>query len=132
MRPADITKDVLEFCKSFYAGTWSTERFAKEVDKSGLLKGIEDNGDGLRYIDKVPVMGLSADQWESLDDEQLMSKLKRAPAGIKTHHAYEGGLLRHVVDLLRMAGAIAPLYPQLDPDMLLVGVFFTTSVKSMN
>ena len=75
MRPADITKDVLEFCKSFYAGTWSTERFAKEVDKSGLLKGIEDNGDGLRYIDKVPVMGLSADQWESLDDEQLMKWL---------------------------------------------------------
>lgn len=58
-----------------------------------------------------------------LADEQLFSKLRRAPAGIKTHHAYEGGLLRHVVDLLRIAQAIAPNYPQLDSEMLIVGVF---------
>ena len=58
-----------------------------------------------------------------LDDASLMDKLKRAPAGIKTHHAYEGGLLRHVVDLLRIADVIAPLYPQLDGEILRVGVF---------
>jgi 3'-5' exoribonuclease len=58
-----------------------------------------------------------------LADDQLLQKLQRAPAGIKTHHAYEGGLLRHIVDLLRIARAIAPNYPQLDVDMLLVGVF---------
>lgn len=58
-----------------------------------------------------------------LNDEALMDKFRRAPAGIKTHHAYEGGLLRHVIDLLRIAVAIAPNYPQLDVDMLLLGVF---------
>ncbi len=58
-----------------------------------------------------------------LSDERLMDQLSRAPAGIKTHHAYEGGLLRHVVDLMRIADAVSPLYPQLDGDMLLVGVF---------
>ncbi len=58
-----------------------------------------------------------------LSDERLMDKLRRAPAGIKTHHAYEGGLLRHVLDLLRIADAVAPHYPQLDREMLLVGVF---------
>ena len=58
-----------------------------------------------------------------LGDEQLLDRLRRAPAGIKTHHAYEGGLLRHVVDLLRMAEAVAPHYAQLDAEMLLVGVF---------
>lgn len=58
-----------------------------------------------------------------LSDEALMEALGRAPAGIKTHHAYEGGLLRHVVDLLVMADAIAPSYPQLDRDLLIVGVF---------
>ncbi|MEZ6133315.1 MAG: OB-fold nucleic acid binding domain-containing protein [Pirellulaceae bacterium] len=57
-----------------------------------------------------------------LGDDRLMDQLRRAPAGIKTHHAYEGGLLRHVLDLLRIATAIAPHYPQLDRDMLLVGV----------
>ncbi len=58
-----------------------------------------------------------------LADEALMGKLRRAPAGIKTHHAYEGGLLRHVLDLMRIASAVAPHYPQLDSEMLLVGVF---------
>ncbi|HBE67251.1 MAG TPA: CMP-binding protein [Planctomycetaceae bacterium] len=58
-----------------------------------------------------------------LSDARLMEALSRAPAGIKTHHAYEGGLLRHVVDLLAMADAIAPSYPQLDRDLLIVGVF---------
>ncbi|MFO0939214.1 MAG: HD domain-containing protein [Pirellulales bacterium] len=58
-----------------------------------------------------------------LDDEKLMSQLCRAPAGIKTHHAYEGGLLRHIVDLLRIADSIAPHYPQLDRDLLVIGVF---------
>jgi 3'-5' exoribonuclease len=58
-----------------------------------------------------------------LADETLTRKLRRAPAGVKTHHAYEGGLLRHVLDLMRIATAVAPNYPQLDPEMLLVGVF---------
>ncbi|MCA9131871.1 MAG: HD domain-containing protein [Planctomycetales bacterium] len=58
-----------------------------------------------------------------LADEKLLAQLCRAPAGIKAHHAYEGGLLRHVVDLLRIAEAVAPHYAQLDNEMLLVGVF---------
>ncbi len=58
-----------------------------------------------------------------LHDQLLIGKLRRAPAGIKTHHAYEGGLLRHVLDLLRIAEVVAPFYPQLDRDILLVGIF---------
>lgn len=58
-----------------------------------------------------------------LSDEQLLDKLRRAPAGIKAHHAYEGGLLRHVLDLMRIAEAVAPNYAQLDVEMLLAGVF---------
>ncbi len=58
-----------------------------------------------------------------LSDDQLLRKLRLAPAGIKTHHAYEGGLLRHILDLMRIGAAIAPNYPQLDADMLAVGIF---------
>ncbi len=58
-----------------------------------------------------------------LSDAALMDKFKRAPAGIKTHHAYEGGLLKHVVDLMQIADAVAPNYPQLDRDILILGVF---------
>lgn len=57
-----------------------------------------------------------------LADTDLMTKFRRAPAGIKHHHAYEGGLLEHVVSLMRIAAMIAPSYPQVDRDMLILGV----------
>jgi 3'-5' exoribonuclease len=59
---------------------------------------------------------------EILADEDLVAAFCRSPAGVKHHHAYAGGLLDHVVNLLRLADRIAPLYPDLDRDLLLVGV----------
>ena len=47
----------------------------------------------------------------------------KAPAGVRMHHAYLGGLLEHVVTLLDVADRIAPLYPELDRDLLLAGIF---------
>jgi 3'-5' exoribonuclease len=58
-----------------------------------------------------------------LVDEPLMTKLGRAPAGVKHHHAYHGGLLEHVVNLMDVVQRIAPCYPQIDRDMLLMGAF---------
>ena len=56
-------------------------------------------------------------------DEKIMSKIVAAPAGIKLHHAYPGGLLEHSVTMMEVADRIAPLYPMLDRDFLLVGAF---------
>lgn len=56
-------------------------------------------------------------------DHKLMTSFCRAPAGIRNHHAYVGGLLEHVVTLLEMADRIAPLYPRLDRDLLVLGIF---------
>ena len=41
----------------------------------------------------------------------FMGKFGRAPAGIKHHHAYRGGLLEHVVNLMEVVLRIAPCYP---------------------
>jgi len=59
-----------------------------------------------------------------LIDEELIASFRRAPAGIKNHHAYEGGLLEHVVALIKVARAIAPFYPEVDEDLLSIGVLF--------
>ena len=56
-------------------------------------------------------------------DEEFMVKFTRAPAGIKHHHAYHGGLLEHVVNLMEVVLRIAPCYPQIDRDLLLTGTF---------
>jgi 3'-5' exoribonuclease len=58
-----------------------------------------------------------------LIDDEFMRKFTTAPAGIKNHHAYHAGLLEHVVTLLGVADAIAGFYPELDRDLLLMGVF---------
>ncbi len=58
-----------------------------------------------------------------LIDETLMNKLAEAPAGIKHHHAYPGGLLEHIVNLMEVVLRVAPCYPQVDRDLLLMGAF---------
>jgi 3'-5' exoribonuclease len=58
-----------------------------------------------------------------LMDEAFVHGFCRAPAGIRNHHAYVGGLLEHVVTLLEVAERVLPLYPSLDRDILLMGVF---------
>src|SRR5436309_2113239 len=58
-----------------------------------------------------------------LMDRDFERDFCRAPAGIRNHHAYIGGLLEHVVTLLDAADRLLPLYPALDRDVLLMGVF---------
>jgi 3'-5' exoribonuclease len=58
-----------------------------------------------------------------LMDEALMAKLTMAPAGTKNHHAYHGGLLEHVVNLMEVVLAVSPCYPQINRDLLLMGAF---------
>jgi 3'-5' exoribonuclease len=59
-----------------------------------------------------------------LMDDDFVRDFSRAPAGVRHHHAYVGGLLEHVVNMLELADRIAPLYPEVDRDLLLAGVFF--------
>lgn len=54
-----------------------------------------------------------------LQDAVLSERLKMAPAGIKAHHAYPGGLLEHIVSLMRLGASCAAQYPELDRDLLL-------------
>lgn len=58
-----------------------------------------------------------------LMDEGFTQAFCRAPAGVRNHHAYIGGLLEHVVTMLEGADRLAPLYPELDRDLFLMGVF---------
>jgi 3'-5' exoribonuclease len=62
-------------------------------------------------------------------DESLMAKLARAPAGVKNHHAYQGGLLEHVVTLMEVVLRISPCYPQIDRDLLVMGAFLHDTGK---
>lgn len=64
------------------------------------------------------------------DDEKFMADFCKAPAGMKNHHAYRGGLVEHVVSLMELVLVVAPKYPQLDQDKLLVGAFLHDAAKT--
>ena len=54
----------------------------------------------------------------------------RRTAGARTyHHARRGGLVEHTAQMMRLATAIAPLYPQLNLDLLIAGILFHDSGK---
>lgn len=81
---------------------------------------------------KIDVNALMDDLWhfaDSVQDLEIKTILKfvledprwkRAPAGMKVHHARLGGLLEHTTNLCRIVDALVPdIYPDLDRDLLI-------------
>lgn len=58
-----------------------------------------------------------------LGDAEMMAKFRVAPAAMSLHHAWIGGLLEHTLQLLKLAQQMLPLYPQLNRDIVLMGLF---------
>lgn len=59
-----------------------------------------------------------------IEDEVLMDRFKRAPAGAQLHHAMVGGLLEHTLSITRLCRAAALVYGErLNRDLLLAGAF---------
>jgi len=58
-----------------------------------------------------------------LGDAALMQRFKQAPAAMQLHHAFIGGLLEHTLALLRLGEAVLPLYPRVNRDLVLMGLF---------
>ena len=58
-------------------------------------------------------------------------RFRRAAAARKYHHARRGGLVEHTAQMMRVATEIAPLYPQLNLDLLVAGILFHDSGKAL-
>jgi 3'-5' exoribonuclease len=56
-------------------------------------------------------------------------RFRRTAAARNYHHARRGGLVEHTAQMMRVALEIAPLYPQLNVDLLLAGILFHDSGK---
>jgi len=58
-----------------------------------------------------------------LADEELMRLLRTAPAAVALHHAYLGGLLEHTLAVMELGLGVVDLYPELERDLVLAGLF---------
>ena len=64
-----------------------------------------------------------------LMDDDFVRGFTTCPAGVKLHHATVGGLLEHTVSMMDAADRLHPLYPWVDRDLLLMGVFLHDAGK---
>ncbi|MFP4499658.1 MAG: 3'-5' exoribonuclease YhaM family protein [Candidatus Hydrogenedentota bacterium] len=58
-----------------------------------------------------------------LDDPVFLAEFENAAAAKRWHHAYSGGLVRHCVEMMRIAETVAELFPELDRDLLMTAIF---------
>jgi 3'-5' exoribonuclease len=58
-----------------------------------------------------------------LEDKDFVAAFRAAPAAVRYHHAYLGGLLEHTLQVLRLALLVLPRYPILRKDLLLAAIF---------
>jgi 3'-5' exoribonuclease len=100
-------------------GNVSKEDFLARTDKD-TKQMFEDIK---KIVSRVKNPQLKALVGTFLADTELMDKFCTAPGGMKLHHGYIGGLLEHTHNMLRVAAAILPFYPDVQTDLVLAGIF---------
>jgi 3'-5' exoribonuclease len=63
------------------------------------------------------------------DDPAFVNALQQAPAARRLHHAYLGGWLEHLTQLLSLSDTLLELYPELNGDLLRTGVLLLSAGK---
>lgn len=90
-------------------------RTQKDVDQ--MFAEVE------KIVGRIKNPQLKALVAEFLADSELMESFCNAPGGVKLHHDYIGGLLEHTHNMLQIAVAILPFFPQVQADLVLAGLF---------
>lgn len=62
--------------------------------------------------------------------EEYGDRMLDCPAAYKLHHAMRGGLLYHTLSIVRLAQAMAAIYPTIDRDLLLAGAILHDVAKT--
>ena len=65
-----------------------------------------------------------------VNDDAFAARFKQSPAAMAMHHAFLGGLLEHTRNVLELALLVLPRYPELNPDLVLAGIFFHDAAKT--
>jgi 3'-5' exoribonuclease len=132
LQPEDFIEITGEFFQSQYgmdARKW-TVRPLTEQEKNELLQGPAElrakqsaDFDFVRKrVDEIHDPRLRALGEAFLSE--FGDRFRRTAAARNYHHARRGGLVEHTAQMMRTARAIAPLYPQLNVDLLMAGILF--------
>src|SRR6059058_5544918 len=128
----DFIELTAEFFQSQYgldARKW-TVRPLTEQEKNELLQGPADlrakQASDFEFV-RQTVAGIADPRLGALGEAFLSEwgdRFRRTAAARNYHHARRGGLVEHTAQMMRVAKEIAPLYPELNLDLLLAGILF--------
>lgn len=71
------------------------------------------------HIEAIPDRKVRETTRSAIEESDFV--FKNSSAAISMHHAYRHGLLEHSCHLARVARALLPLYPQVDPSLAIAG-----------
>lgn len=134
-------QDFIELTAEFYQSQYGldarkwTVRPLTEQEKNELLQGPADlrakQAADFECI-RETVTGIADPRLRALGEAFLNEwgdRFRRTAAARNYHHARRGGLVEHTAQMMRVAKQIAPLYPELNLDLLLAGILFHDSGK---
>src|SRR5437899_5232176 len=132
LKPEDFIEITGEFFQSQYgmdARKWMV-RPLTDQEKNELLQGPAElrakQSADFDFVGKT-VSEIHDPRLRILGDAFLSEfgdRFRRTAAARNYHHARRGGLVEHTAQMMRTARAIAPLYPQLNVDLLMAGILF--------
>jgi 3'-5' exoribonuclease len=98
-----------------------------EVDKADLLPATSYDVESLwrelgEFVESFTDPNLKLLLRVILSKPEIARAYREAPAARQLHHAWLGGLLEHVMSLLKLADRVVPHYPMLHRDLVLTGV----------
>jgi len=97
-------------------------------DESRLVPSTKfDLDDLMRRLEGTLAREVKRPEMRRLATETMAAygpALRVHPAAKAIHHAFRGGLLEHVVSMMELAVRFADNYPELDRDLLVLGILF--------
>lgn len=98
-----------------------------EYESTDLIYTPEDSKQAsqefIKRLQAIENEWLSALANSFIEDTSFMEGFSGSAAGKKWHHAFPGGLMQHCYEMARIAETVCELFPQVDRDLLLIGVF---------
>src|SRR5215471_17494743 len=135
------SQDFIELTAEFYQSQYGldarkwTVRPLTEQEKNELLQGPADlrakQASDFELV-RETVAGIADPRLHALSEAFLHEwddRFRRTAAARNYHHARRGGLVEHTAQMMRVAKQIAPLYPELNLDLLLAGILFHDAGK---
>lgn len=108
------------------------EQLADSVLMANLVETAPEDADKLwaefqEHIASITHAELRATVQAVIDE--IAESFRTAPAALSMHHAYRHGLLEHTCHMARACKVLAPLYPEIDPDLAMAGILLHDTGK---